>query len=59
MKKHVKDNYLSVCEFRYEDFFGGKRTGQKKKSAQIGGSLYLNMDDELNNGNKNQVTYPL
>ncbi|PIN18778.1 U3 small nucleolar ribonucleoprotein (snoRNP) subunit - Mpp10p [Handroanthus impetiginosus] len=39
---------------RYEDFFGGKRSGQKKKSKHFGGPDDMDMDDEPNYDDNNQ-----
>lgn len=45
--------YLAIWGFRYEDFFTGKNTNQKKKSKYSGG---LDDMDEFENGDNNQVT---
>lgn len=41
--------------FRYEDFFGGKKTDKKKKSKTFGG--LDDMETYPNGHNSNQVTY--
>lgn len=52
-------NMLTCSWIRYEDFFGGKNTGKKKKSENISRSHDMEMDDEPNEPNDNQVTQAL
>ncbi|KAG8388571.1 hypothetical protein BUALT_Bualt02G0139200 [Buddleja alternifolia] len=58
----VEDKFLKIKELEeylvddeareYEDFFGGNKTVQKKKSRRFGGSVDLDMDDDINNQKK-------
>lgn len=44
---------LSICAFRYEDFFGGKKASQKKKTKHFGGSDDMDMDEpDRDDGNQ-------
>lgn len=57
MSTHLNTYHFSVCGFRYEDFFGGKKTDKNKKSKKAGRSDDMDTDDEPSGHDNNQVTY--